>query len=875
MPDTVAGMAHTLVIVESPAKARTIARFLGDGYVVEASMGHVRDLPRKASELPARYRDRPWARLGVDVDGDFEPVYVVPKDKAARVKALRLAVRDAHELLLATDGDREGESIAWHVLEVTKPSVPLRRMVFHEITPLAIRRALEDTRDLDTRLVAAQETRRVLDRLVGWDLSELLWKKVAPKLSAGRVQSVATKLVVDRERARIAFRSGTWWEVRADFEAVAGRLQATLTHIDDARVAVSRDFDAATGEPSDAGLVLLDEPHARRLAAASLQREFEAGEPARAAWRRRPAPPFVTASLQQEAWRRLRLSAARTMQLAQRLYESGHITYMRTDSVELGEEALGAARADVRELFGDAALPAKPRRYRRKGKHAQEAHEAIRPTGPRFARPDEIRGRVEADAARLYELIWRRTLGSQMTDAVGFEIRVDLVGTVETGQRLVYTAAGRIVTDAGFLAVWDEPNREVADETALVLDRLTRSDRATCRAADPEGHATQPPGRYTEASLVKELERLGVGRPSTYAAILRTIVDRGYVRRAGGSLVPTWAAFAVVQLLERHFPDLVDAGFTAGMEEALDDIAAGAVEAVPWLRAFYLGAPPAPGLRDAVAAGAAGIDAREVTTISLHPHDADGPFDVHFGRYGPYVEADAGRIRVPEDLAPDELTGEKLTALVASGAVASEDRALGADPDSGEQIVLRHGPYGPYVQRGEGKSAQRVGLLRSTDPDSVSLDTALALLGLPRLVGSDDDGVEITVHTGRHGPYLKRGRDTRSIEDSLVFTIAPAQALEILARPKARAGRPRVGKSAATGGAGLLADLGTHPETGQHLVVRDGRYGPYVTDGKTNASIPKGTAPSDVTVEGAVELLRRRADSKRRGRNPRKRRRRA
>lgn len=877
-------------------------------------MGHLRDLPRRVSEMPAKYREMPWARLGVDVDGEFEPVYVVPKDKAARVKALRLAVRDASEVLLATDEDREGEAIAWHLLELTKPSVPVRRMVFHEITPLAIRRALDSTRELDTDLVAAQEARRVLDRLVGWDLSELLWKKVAPKLSAGRVQSVATRLVVDRERARIAFRSGSWWEVRGVFDSQGGRFQGRLATFDGRKVATGRDFDPATGTVPDGALLVLDEDAAGRIADGCAGVDFAVDSVERTPWRRRPAPPFVTATLQQEAGRRYRFSASKTMQAAQRLYEAGLITYMRTDSTELSDEALAAARAEVRERYGDVALPPKPRRHARKGKHSQEAHEAIRPTGARFTRPEEVARTHGKDEARIYELVWRRTLASQMNDATGFEVRAVMSGAMPAGEECSFVASGRVVTDRGFLSVWVAPgdsagsvrsrggdrdddggdgigggSDSMSDDEARRLDALAAGDVAACDSADAVGHATKPPARYTEASLVKELERLGVGRPSTYATIMRTIVDRGYVRRLSGALVPTWAAFAVVQLLERHFPDLVDAEFTARMEEDLDAVAEGARPAVPWLRAFYLGSD-APGLRDQVVAGVAGIDSRAVTTIEILPHDAGEPIEVHFGRYGPYVEKDDRRVGLPDDLAPDELTAaelERLAGEAATTGIPGGGRDLGVDPDSGDLVTLRRGRYGPYVQRGEGKDASRAGLLGSMDVESVDLEGALRLLSFPRTLGQDAAGVRVTVHLGRYGPYVKRGTDTRDVDESRVFSLTLGEAEALLAAPKTRKRKAWAGSSGASsgtntgergpkganggrGGAGarhVIAELGPHPETGRDLTVRDGKYGPYVSDGSTNATIPKGTAPQEVTLEGAVELLRRKADSgRRRGR---------
>jgi DNA topoisomerase-1 len=842
------------VIVESPAKAKTIAGFLGRDYVVESSIGHIRDLPRNAKEVPAAYKDAAWAkRLAVDVDNDFRPLYVVPAEKRQQVSKLKQVLKDASELYLATDEDREGESIAWHLLEVLNPQVPVRRMVFHEITRAAIDDAIQNSRDLDRRLVDAQEARRILDRLVGWDVSEVLWKKVMPKLSAGRVQSVATRLVVERERARRAFRSGEYWDLEGEFEAHEMAFAAGLTSIDGNRLATGKDFDPATGEIATTGaaVVLLDETGARGLADRLAGAAFSVSSLESRDYRQSPYPPFITSTLQQEAARKLRFSAARTMQVAQRLYERGYITYMRTDSTTLSEQAITAARAQARQLYGDAYVPAQPRHYQRKVKNAQEAHEAIRPSGEEFRTTDEVAGELDGDERRVYDLVWKRTVSSQMADARGKRVALRLGATSSTDEEVIFSASGRTIEFPGFLRAYvegsDDPDAELEDRE-VNLPPVASGDSVDARAVTPQSHATQPPARYTEATLVKELEARGIGRPSTYASILQTIQERGYVWRKGTALVPSWTAFAVVQLLEGHFGHLVDYDFTARMEEDLDDIARGERESVPWLRSFYFGNGQV-GLKTLVEEHAPTIDAREVNSIPVGS-DADGNLVVaRVGRYGPYLQRGDDTAPLPEDLPPDELTVELALDLLARGR--PEGREVGLDPVSGLPIVARDGRYGPYVQLGEQEEGSKkrpptASLFKSMTVDTVTLDDALRLLSLPREVGVDDAGVPITAQNGRFGPYIKRGGDSRSLtSEDEIFAVTLEQAKELLAQPK------RGARSAAA----PLAELGPDPESGAPIRLMSGRFGPYVTDGTVNASLRKGMDPAELTLGDAVAML--------------------
>ena len=862
-----------LVIVESPAKARTIAGLLGPDFVVESSVGHIRDLPRRAQEVPSAFKGEGWARLGVDVDNGFKPLYVVAPEKKDVVSRLKSLLKQASELYLATDEDREGESIAWHLTEVLSPTVPVKRMVFHEITPAAIERAVQDWRELDRRLVDAQEARRILDRLYGYEVSPVLWKKVMPRLSAGRVQSVATRMIVERERARMRFRAGTWWDLEGTFEvteakaeATAGTPQsfgATLVSVGGTAVASGRDF-SETGELTRADVVLLGEAEATRLAQGLAGQAFAVTSVTEKPFRRSPAPPFMTSTLQQEASRKLRFAAQRTMQVAQRLYEQGWITYMRTDSTTLSDEALSAARAQAAQLYGAEFVPSSPRRYERKVKNAQEAHEAIRPSGDVFRTPDEAGRELSGDALRLYDLIWKRTVASQMADATGTSAQVRLVGTpagAGTDQAAEFSASGTVITFPGFLRAYvegsDDPEAELA-ERDVQLPPLSEGDGLSASELEPKSHTTQAPARYTEASLVKALEELGVGRPSTYASIIGTIQDRGYVWKKGTALVPSFTAFAVVGLLERYFSDLVDYSFTATMEDELDEIAQGEQEALPWLTRFYFGDPGAPvddgevdmrrGLKEDVAAHLGAIDAREVNSIPIGTDDDGQEIVVRVGRYGPYLQRGEERTGVPEDLPPDELSVERAVELLAAP---SGDRTLGDDPETGLPVVARSGRFGPYVQLGEptdGERPRTASLFKSMSLDSVSLDEALELLRLPRVVGTDPQtGEEIAALNGRYGPYLKRGTDTRSLEqEEQLLSIGLDQALALFAQPKQRRGRAA---------AQALRELGPDPDTASPVTVRSGRFGPYVTDGTTNASLRKGDDPDSITIERAAELL--------------------
>jgi DNA topoisomerase I len=840
-------MAKSLVIVESPAKARTIAGYLGGDYAVESSIGHIRDLPDRASDVPDAERKR-FGALGVDVEQGFEPFYVVDTEKKKVVSALKKHLKDADELLLATDEDREGEAIAWHLVEVLKPKVPVRRMVFHEITREAIARALEQTRAIDQRLVDAQETRRILDRLYGYEVSPVLWKKVTRGLSAGRVQSVATRLVVERERERIAFVSAGYWDLLATFDP--GSFEARLVAVAGKRVAQGRDF-APDGTLRDADLTVLDESDARGLVERLDGAAFSVRSADEKPYRRRPAAPFRTATLQQEASRKLRFSAQTTMRVAQRLYESGYITYMRTDSTTLSESALAAARAQVKQLFGDDYVPEKPRTYGRAVANAQEAHEAIRPAGDTFRTPDEIKGAVGREEHALYDLIWKRTLASQMEDARGQTVSLRIAATSSAGEDVEFGASGTVITFRGFLAAYEPGRDEPVDEDEMRrLPQLEVGQEVTAALLEPNGHATTPPPRYTEPTLVRALEDRGIGRPSTYAAILSTIVDRGYVFKKGTALVPTFLAFAVVNLLERHFQQLVDFDFTARMEDDLDRIAAGDEERVAWLGRFYFGDGGGPGLHHLVTEHLDEIDARAVNSIPIPGSDAVA----RVGRYGPYLERGDQRANLPADLAPDELTAEKAEELLAQ----PDNRPLGRDPESGNEIIVKVGRYGPYVTEvlsdgAEGKP-KTASLFASMSPETVELQDALRLLTLPRVLG-ELDGEEVTAQNGRYGPYVKRGSDSRSLEtEEQLFTVTLEDAKALLAQPPRRRGRGAA--------RGPLRELGADPASGKQIVVKDGRFGPYVTDGETNASLRKADTVEGVTLERAVELLaERRAKS--------------
>ncbi|MGQ4387463.1 type I DNA topoisomerase [Streptomyces sp. SAS_270] len=871
--DTAHG-GRRLVIVESPAKAKTIKGYLGPGYVVEASVGHIRDLPNGAAEVPEKYTGE-VRRLGVDVEHDFQPIYVVNADKKAQVKKLKDLLKDSDELFLATDEDREGEAIAWHLLEVLKPKVPVKRMVFHEITKDAIRAAVANPRDLNQRMVDAQETRRILDRLYGYEVSPVLWKKVMPRLSAGRVQSVATRLVVERERERIAFRSAEYWDLtgtfgtgRAGDPSDPSQLIARLTTVDGRRVAQGRDFDSL-GQIKSANTLHLDEANARALAAALENTDFSVRSVESKPYRRSPYAPFRTTTLQQEASRKLGFGAKATMQVAQKLYENGFITYMRTDSTTLSDTAVTAARTQVTQLYGADYLPSSPRTYAGKVKNAQEAHEAIRPSGDRFRTPAETG--LTGDQFRLYELIWKRTVASQMKDATGNSVTVKIGGRSSDGRDAEFSASGKTITFHGFLKAYvegaDDPNAEL-DDRERRLPQVGEGDPLSAEEISVDGHATKPPARYTEASLVKELEEREIGRPSTYASIIGTILDRGYVFKKGTALVPSFLSFAVVNLLEKHFGRLVDYDFTARMEDDLDRIARGEARAVPWLRRFYFGEGAEGGAADAgngdgdhlgglkeLVTDLGAIDAREVSSFPV-----GNDIVLRVGRYGPYIERgekdseNHQRADVPEDLAPDELTVELAEELLAKP---SGDFELGADPESGHQIIAKDGRYGPYVTEvlpegtpKTGKNAVKprtASLFKSMSLDTVTLADALKLMSLPRVVGKDAEGVEITAQNGRYGPYLKKGTDSRSLtaEDQL-FTITLEEALAIYAQPKQR------GRAAAKP---PLKELGADPVSGQPVVVKDGRFGPYVTDGETNATLRSGDSVEEITPERGFELL--------------------
>ncbi|WP_327344245.1 type I DNA topoisomerase [Streptomyces europaeiscabiei] len=865
-----------LVIVESPAKAKTIKGYLGPGYIVEASVGHIRDLPNGAAEVPEQYTGE-VRRLGVDVEHDFAPIYVVNADKKAQVRKLKDLLKESDELFLATDEDREGEAIAWHLQEVLKPKVPVKRMVFHEITKAAIQAAVANPRELNQKLVDAQETRRILDRLYGYEVSPVLWKKVMPRLSAGRVQSVATRLVVERERERIAFRSAEYWDLTGTF--ATGRagdasdpssLVARLQSVDGRRVAQGRDFDSV-GQLKGANVLHLDEGDARALAAALENTRFAVRSVESKPYRRSPYAPFRTTTLQQEASRKLGFGAKATMQVAQKLYENGFITYMRTDSTTLSDTAVSAARAQVTQLYGADYLPAQPRTYAGKVKNAQEAHEAIRPSGDRFRTPAETG--LTGDQFRLYELIWKRTVASQMKDAVGNSVTVKIGGTASDGRDAEFSASGKTITFHGFLKAYvegaDDPNAEL-DDRERRLPQVAEGDALSAQEITVDGHATKPPARYTEASLVKELEEREIGRPSTYASIIGTILDRGYVFKKGTALVPSFLSFAVVNLLEKHFGRLVDYDFTAKMEDDLDRIARGEAQAVPWLKRFYFGESTGAngtaaeagngdgdhlgGLKELVTDLGA-IDAREVSSFPV----GDGIM-LRVGRYGPYIERGEKdseghqRADVPEDMAPDELSVELAEELLAKP---SGDFELGADPDSGHQIIARDGRYGPYVTEvlpegtpKTGKNAVKprtASLFKSMSLDTVTLADALKLMSLPRTVGTDAEGQEITAQNGRYGPYLKKGTDSRSLQtEDQLFTITLEEALAIYAQPKQR------GRAAAKP---PLKELGEDPVSKAPVVVKDGRFGPYVTDGETNATLRSGDSVETITPERGFELL--------------------
>lgn len=919
----------TLVIVESQTKAKKIQKYLGNRYIVEASVGHIRDLPRGAADVPAKHKKEPWARLGVDTDNGFKPLYVVSNDKKKKVADLKSKLKQADQLFLATDPDREGEAIAWHLLEVLNPKVPVRRMVFNEITEAAIKDAAANTRDIDDNLVDAQETRRILDRLYGYEVSPVLWKKVMPRLSAGRVQSVATRVIVERERERMAFVAAGYWDLTADLDT--GRksgdpenprsFQARLTGVDGKRVAQGRDFDDdgvlrdAKGE-----LVVVDKPTAEALASGLRDAAMTVAAVEEKPYSRKPQAPFMTSTLQQEAGRRLHFTSERTMRIAQRLYENGHITYMRTDSTSLSAQGMSAARNQAKELYGQNYVSDAPRRYDRKVKNSQEAHEAIRPAGERFSTPGQLSGQLDTEEFKLYELIWARTVASQMADARGTSMKLTITGTAATGEQTEFSATGRTITFPGFLRALSGDAGEKNDTPRL--PRLTKGDGLTVDKITADGHTTNPPARYTEASLVKKMEDLGIGRPSTYASIIKTIQDRGYVYARGNALVPSWVAFAVVGLMESNFTSLVDYEFTSSMEDQLDAIAEGSEDRTEWLTGFYFGDADASdekaeaiakrgGLKSLIDVNLEAIDARQVNSLRLFTDSEGRDVVVRVGRYGPYIERVVGqtkdgepeyqRANLPEATTPDELTlevAEKLFATPQGG------RELGQNPANDRVVVAKEGRYGPYVteqvrdderekaeaeaekvvaREREQEDAQRAeegkrkknwdtktaekqkekriaeivdellkpstaSLFSSMDPGSVTLEQALRLLSLPREVGVDPaDGELITAQNGRYGPYLKKGTDSRSLgNEEEIFTVTLDEARRIYAEPKRR------GRAAAKP---PLKTLGDNDVSGKPMTVKDGRFGPYVTDGDTNASLRRGDTPETLTDARANELL--------------------
>ena len=860
-------MGIKLVIVESPAKARKIGGFLGDDYVVEASVGHIRDLPQRAADIPKEYKKIAWAKEGVNIEEGFEPLYVINPDKKAKVSELKALMKDADELILATDEDREGEAIAWHLIEVLRPKIPIRRMVFHEITKEAIKKAANETRDLDYRLVDAQETRRVLDRLYGYRLSPVLWKKVMPRISAGRVQSVATRLIVERERERMAFISSKWWDLTAQCEA---GFNARLLSLDGKRVAATNDFDANGGlkEKSVANILLLDEAGANELVQSLTGKALTVKSTEESPRTERPKAPFTTSTMQQDAGSRLGWGAQLTMRVAQRLYENGYITYMRTDSVTLSQSAIESARNSAKSLYGAEYIPAAPRVYEGKSKNAQEAHEAIRPAGETFRTPGELAPELSRDEFSLYDLIWKRTIASQMSDAKKMQMRVDFDVETKTGGAAIFRANGSVVTFPGFLAAYEEivedkSGDDEAAESDKRLPAMAVGDSIKVSNYICEGHETKPPARYTEPTLVKKLEELGIGRPSTFASIMSTIQDRGYVAKRGRALVPTFLAFSVTGLLEQHFGKLVDYEFTASMEEDLDRIANGEEDRITWLTKFFFGTEGNPGL-EALAADLGAIDAQQINTMKMGED-----IEIRVGRYGAYIQKGIGDDRkfanIPETMAPDELTLEVAIDLLAQP---SGERELGVHPETNLPLIAKSGRFGPYVtevfpepemvvdkKTGELKKPRKkkdapkpktASLLSTMSLDTITIEDALKLMSLPRTLG-DYENAPITVQNGRYGPYMTHGSDSRTLtsEDQL-FAITLDEAIELYKQPKVR--RRGVAKPP-------LKDLGIDPASQKSVLVKDGRFGIYITDGETNATLRRGDNVEFLTLERGLELL--------------------
>ena len=860
-------MGIKLVIVESPAKARKIGGFLGDDYVVEASVGHIRDLPQRAADIPKEYKKIAWAKEGVNIEEGFEPLYVINPDKRAKVSELKALMKDADELILATDEDREGEAIAWHLIEVLRPKIPIRRMVFHEITKEAIQKAANETRDLDYKLVDAQETRRVLDRLYGYRLSPVLWKKVMPRISAGRVQSVATRLIVERERERMAFISSKWWDLTAQCEA---GFNARLLSLDGKRVAATNDFDANGGlkEKSVSNILLLDEGAANELVQSLSGKALTVKSTEESPRTERPKAPFTTSTMQQDAGSRLGWGAQLTMRVAQRLYENGYITYMRTDSVTLSQSAIESARASAKSLYGAEYIPATPRVYEGKSKNAQEAHEAIRPAGETFRTPGELAPELSRDEFSLYDLIWKRTIASQMSDAKKMQMRVDFDVETKTGGAAIFRANGSVVTFPGFLAAYEEivedkSGDDEGSESDKRLPAMAAGDSIKVSNYICEGHETKPPARYTEPTLVKKLEELGIGRPSTFASIMSTIQDRGYVSKRGRALVPTFLAFSVTGLLEQHFGKLVDYEFTASMEEDLDRIANGEEDRVTWLTKFFFGTEGNPGL-EALAADLGAIDAQQINTMKMGED-----IEIRVGRFGAYIQKGIGDDRkfanIPETMAPDELTLQVAIDLLAQP---SGERELGIHPETNLPLIAKSGRFGPYItevfpepelvvdkKTGESKKPRKkkdapkpktASLLSTMTLDTITIDDALKLMSLPRTLGNYDD-VPITVQNGRYGPYTTHGTDSRTLTaEEQLFDITLDEAIELYKQPKVR--RRGVAKPP-------LKDLGIDPASQKPVLVKDGRFGIYITDGETNATLRRGDTVEFLTLERGLELL--------------------
>ena len=851
-------MSTQLVIVESPTKARTIEKFLGKDFEVLASYGHIRDLPNNAAEIPAEIKKQKWSRLGINVDSDFTPLYIIPSEKEKRVNELKRAVKNASIVYLATDEDREGESISWHLLEVLDPKVPVKRLVFHEITKKAIEESLSNAREIDQNLVRAQETRRIIDRLYGYSVSPLLWKKMVPRLSAGRVQSVAMRLLVQRERERARFRSADYWDLKVTFEAASDPtlpFEGVLTHVDGKRVASGRDFDEATGKLNEKdSIILLDEAAAQRLEKALSSAAPQIAEVESKPFTQRPYAPFTTSTLQQEGSRKLGFGAKRTMAIAQTLYENGFITYMRTDSTNLSDEAISAARSLIGREFGADYLPSAPRVYKTKVKNAQEAHEAIRPAGAEFTSPTTVKDRLGLEGFRLYELIWKRTLACQMKDAegtrVGVGIRVD---------NATFRASGKTISFAGFLRAYvegsDDPEGDLAEQERN-LPPLKQGDSVDSKGYEVLKHTTQPPARYTEGTLIKELERLGIGRPSTWATIVDVVLSRDYAFKRGAALIPSFLAIGVTGLLESYFSNLVDYEFTANLEDDLDAISRGEKDNLEKLRSFYFGQESeTKGLKDLVTQGEETIDPREVCGIALGEDSTGRKVEIRIGRWGPFLSNGETRASIPDGVAFDELNAQKAEELLAEAA--KGPASLGNDPTTSEPIYLKKGRFGPYVQRGDmvegGEKPKMASLLPGMAPDSVTLETALMLLSLPRTVGKNpENDADITIQNGRFGPYVKCGTESRTIPaDESPFAITLERAIDILKQPRTRGRASNQPKT--------LKEVGKHPRSGEAVVIKSGRYGPYVTDGAVNASLPQGADPDALTMEQAVELLDARA----------------